>query len=277
MRISLTGHEGRLGTALQAQLSGHTLQLLAGDIRDAGHMLAQISDFCPDVVIHAAALTNVDHCARNPQEAVTVNGVGTQNIAEAARQAGAMLVAVSTNEVFAGRATQPYQEYDARDPVNPYGYSKYVGEQVVERFAADYMIVRTAWLYGPPGRNFVQAIIERAQGGQPLRVVTDEIGSPTYAADLAQAIAQLIEVGRPGVYHLTNEGACSRYDFARAIVETIGLKELHIEPITSDQWERASTPPPYSPLANVFGAALGVTLRPWREALADYISTLEGG
>ncbi len=279
MRIFITGHKGQLGRELQAQLGDH---VLAGgdrpewDMTDATQVEAALREFQPEVVIHTAALTDVDYCAEHPDEALRVNGVGTYNVALACREVGALLVAISTNEVFDGQATRPYQEYDARRPINPYGYSKYVAEQVVERFAPRYMIVRTAWLYAPGGVNFVHKILARARAGGPLRVVTDEVGSPTYVRDLAGALVQLVMLRKPGVYHLTNAGSCSRYEFACEIVRLAGL-DVPVEPITSAAFQRASTPPPYAPLQNVFAAALGVTLRPWQEALAEYIAQYERG
>ncbi len=279
VRIFITGHRGQLGRALWDEL-GSRHELVGGDLSDwdmtdRAQAAALIAHARPDVVIHAAALTNVEYCAEHPAEAVRANGIGTYNVALACREAGARLIAISTNEVFDGQASQPYQEYDLRRPINPYGYSKYVAEQVVERYVPHYAIVRTAWLYAPGGVNFIHKILARARSGQPLRVVTDEVGSPTYAPDLAAAVGQLAELGTPGVFHLTNAGACSRYEFACEIVRQVGL-DVPVEPITSDAFQRASTPPPYAPLDNVFGAALGVTLRPWQEALAEYLAGQEG-
>lgn len=274
MRIFITGQRGQLGKALTARLAGHTLaggDLPDWDMTNATQVLDTLRDFQPDVVIHAAALTAVDYCAEHPDEAVRVNGVGTYNVALACRQIGARLMAISTNEVFDGQAARPYQEYDLRRPINPYGYSKFVAEQVVERFAPSYQIVRTAWLYAAGGTNFIHKIIARARSGEPLRVVTDEVGSPTYVVDLADGLARLAEMDRPGIYHLTNAGACSRYEFACEILRLAGLGNVPIEPIRLADFSRPSTPPPYAPLANVFAAAAGVTLRPWQEALADYI------
>lgn len=274
MRVFITGHKGQLGRALQGRLSAHTLEggdLPEWDMTAAGAVLDSISRFVPDVVIHAAALTAVDYCAEHPATAVQVNGIGTYNVALACRKIDALMVSISTNEVFDGCAARPYQEYDRRNPINPYGYSKYVAEQVVERFAPRYMIVRTSWLYAPGGTNFIHKIIARARSGQPLRVVTDEVGSPTNVGDLADGIARLIETDRPGIYHLTNTGACSRFEFAQAILRLASI-DVPIEPITSDTFQRASTPPPYAPLENVFAAAAGVVMRPWEDALAEYIT-----
>jgi dTDP-4-dehydrorhamnose reductase len=185
-----------------------------------------------------------------------------------------MMVAVSTNEVFDGTNGTPYQEYDVRQPANPYGYSKFVAEQVVDRFAPEYMIVRTSWLFAAGGTNFIHKIIERARSGGELKVVTDEVGSPTYASDLAQAIAQLVTLKRPGIYHLTNSGHCSRYEFAAEILKLAGL-DAPVTPIRIQDFTRPSTPPPFAPLANVFAAAAGVTLRPWQDALRDYVEQFE--
>jgi dTDP-4-dehydrorhamnose reductase len=274
VRIFITGLDGQFGTALQGALADHEVDgasIPAWDVTDLRHVVDRFSAFRPDVVIHTAALTDVDYCARNPQEALRINGVGTYNVAMGCRAVDAWLVAISTNEVFDGCATRPYQEYDLRNPINPYGYSKFVAEQVVERYVPRYMIVRTAWLLAPGGKNFAHKILARARSGEPLRVVTDEVGSPTYAPDLAEAIARLIVIERPGVYHLTNAGECSRYDFARMILRLTSLGNVPIEPIQLADFERPSTPPPYTPLANVFAAAAGVTLRPWEEALAAYL------
>lgn len=277
MRVFVTGINGQLGRALSGALSEHSVaggDLPDWDMTDAAQVEATLGDFGPDLILHAAALTNVDYCAKNPGEAVRINGGGTYNVALAARRLGAKLVAISSNEVFPGDADRPYQEYDARRAINPYGYSKLAAERVVERIAPEYMIVRTAWLFGPGGVNFIHKILERARSGQPLKVVTDEVASPSYVADLTEAIVKLIDTDRPGIYHMTNAGACSRFDFAQAIIEAAGL-DAPVEPITSDAFERASTPPPYAPLDNVFGALAGVELRPWQEAVAAYIRDYE--
>lgn len=279
MRIFITGHKGQLGKVLRARLvaEGHTI--LGGDLPEwemtrADQVLESLRVFSPEIVIHAAALTDVDYCAGHPKEAVRVNGVGTYNVALACRELGALLVAISTNEVFDGSATRPYQEYDQRHPISPYGYSKFVAEQVVERFAPHYMIVRTSWLYASGGVNFIHKIIARARGAERLRVVTDEVSTPTNVVDLAAALMELIHTGRPGIYHLVNAGECSRYEFAREIVRLIGLN-VPIEPIHLADFVRPSAPPPYAPLANVFGAAAGVELRPWQDALAEFIAQFE--
>jgi dTDP-4-dehydrorhamnose reductase len=279
VRIFITGHKGQLGRILRANLvaEGHTI--LGGDLPEwemthADQVLESLRVFSPEIVIHAAALTDVDYCAGHTKEAVQVNGVGTYNVALACRELDALMVAISSNEVFSGSASRPYQEYDLRNPINPYGYSKFVAEQVVERFVPHYMIVRTSWLYASGGVNFIHKIIARARSGGHLRVVTDEVSTPTSVVDLAAALMQLIKTGRPGIYHLVNAGECSRYEFAREILRLSGL-DVPIEPIRLADFVRPSSPPPYAPLANVFGVAAGVELRPWQDALAEFVAQYE--
>ncbi len=275
MRIFITGHRGQLGHSLQIHLKDHTLgfgDLPDWDMTNLEMVQDALHEFQPDVVIHAAALTKVDYCAKHPVEAVRVNGVGTYNIAVTCAELHALCVAISSNEVFDGAGDQPYQEYDQRRPINPYGYSKYVAEQVVERYAGRYQVVRTSWLYAAGGTNFIHKVISRAREGGQLRIVTDEVSTPTYVDDLAVAIGQLIETGLPGIYHMVNEGYCSRYEFGQKALAFAGL-DVPIEPITSDAFVRPSNPPLFAPLLNVFGAAAGVTMCPWEDALKKYIQT----
>jgi dTDP-4-dehydrorhamnose reductase len=283
MRIFITGCKGQLGRALYAVLAKHTLagcDLPELDIADRSAIGAAIADFGPDVVIHSAAWTDVDGCARDPERAYRVNALGTQNVALACAACGAAMAYVSTNEIFDGTATEPYREWDPPHPVNPYARSKAAGEWFVRHLLTRFYIARTAWLYAPGGRNFPHRIVQladdastgSAQGGA-LRVVTDEVGNPTYAPDLATAIAALVHTDAYGVYHLTNAGYCSRYDFAREILRISGREHVPIEPITLDDFERASTPPRFAPLANTAAAGLGIQLRPWQEALEEFLKS----
>jgi dTDP-4-dehydrorhamnose reductase len=181
------------------------------------------------------------------------------------------MVAVSTNEVFDGTATGPYQESAPANPINPYGSSKRTGEQMAVRYIADKLyIVRTAWVYSPGGNNFPAKIIAAADKHGELRVVTDEIGNPTYAPDLAAAIVELIQTRTYGIYHFTNAGYCSRYDFAKEILRQSDREGIPVHPITLTDYPRSSTVPPFAPLANINGAELGIELRPWQEALQAY-------
>lgn len=276
MRIIITGHKGQLGRALWRILeSDHDLlgiDLPEHDITDATATAQTVMAFQPDIVLHAAALTDVDLCAREPELALRVNGLGTHNLALACLKANAVLLTVSTNEVFDGGKGAPYYEYELPNPVNAYARSKLAAEVYTRLHLRRFYIVRTAWLYAPGGNNFPAKIVAAADKHGRLRVVADEISNPTYAPDLAEAIAKLIQTEHYGIYHLTNSGICSRYDYARAVLELAHRGDVPIEPITSDQWPRASTPPLHCALHNFAGAARGITLRPWREALTEYFA-----
>ncbi len=273
MRILITGANGQLGVALQQALGDHQLTLIdlpAVDITDREALAAVFAAAGPELVVHCAAYTDVDGCARNPELAYRVNATGTQNVALACQSAGAALVHISTNEVFAGDEPGGYEEWMPLAPRNPYGRSKAAAEAHVRALLGRAYIVRTAWLYAPGGRNFIHAILRRARETGTVRVVTDEVGNPTYAPDLAAAIAQLIATGQYGTYHFVNSGACSRWAFANEILRQAGVAATNV-PILSSAYPRASTPPPFAALHNRAGAALGITLRRWPEALADYL------
>jgi dTDP-4-dehydrorhamnose reductase len=213
----------------------------------------------------------VDGCARDPERAIAINGLGAGSVARAAAEVGAPIVYVSSNEVFSGDAARPYREYDRAAPINPYGESKWVGEQAVREANPHAFIVRTAWLFAHGGRNFIQAILGAAEAGKPLRVVTDEVANPTYTDDLADAIVRLTATGRPGTYHLVNEGACSRLAFARYALDRAGFAETPIAPIAAREWPRPSTPPAYAALANLAARALDITMRPWQHAVDVFL------
>lgn len=274
MKILITGHKGQLGTALQPALHDHDvhgIDLPEVDIADRAALFAAVSAASPDLIIHCAAYTNVDGCARDPALAYRVNGLGTQNVALACLETGAAMLHISSNEVFAGDRPAGYEEWMPLNPVNPYGRSKAAAEFHVRSLLSRAYIVRPAWLYAPGGRNFIHAILNRARDTGRLRVVVDEVGNPTSAADLAAAIAQLITTQQYGTYHFVNAGACSRWEFANEIVRQAGLSGVTNTPILSTAFKRPSTPPPYAALHNIAGAAIGITLRPWQEALADYL------
>ncbi|NJN65846.1 MAG: dTDP-4-dehydrorhamnose reductase [Chloroflexaceae bacterium] len=278
MRIALTGANGQLGQALWDCLSPpHTMVPLNQDPFDLGRpdAVEQVAATGADLVIHTAAFTHVDGCARDPDLAYRINGLGTRYVALACQQLDVPMVYISTNEVFSGTATTPYREYDPTGPINAYGHSKWAGEQAVRELLHRFYLVRIAWLFGGE-RSFVRTVLrllhDPPAGG--LRMVTDEVGSPTYAPDVAGAIARLIEQPFYGTYHLVNAGECSRYAFAQEIASLSGHCQVPIHPIRLADYQRDSTPPAYSPLANIAGAALGVVLRPWQEALAEYLASL---
>jgi dTDP-4-dehydrorhamnose reductase len=275
MRIVITGHKGQLGTALQKVLAPENLiglDLPEHDITDPTSIVDAIVESRPDVVIHGAAMTDVDGCERDPELAFRVNALGSQNVALACGQCGATMVHVSTNDVFDGRLGRPYYEWDVPTPGSVYAQSKAAAEFYVRTLLNRFYIVRTAWLYARGGSNFVTKIMAAADKFGALKVVTDEVSTPTYAPDLAQAIAQLIRTGHYGVFHFTNSGICSRYDWARKILELSGRGHVPVEPIQSDHWQRTAPVPLYAPILNFTGAALGISLRPWPEALQEYFA-----
>ncbi|MCU0498167.1 MAG: dTDP-4-dehydrorhamnose reductase [Anaerolineae bacterium] len=276
MKILIIGAGGRLGSSLHTYLPDAIgLDIADCDITDFNAVRACVHQYQPNLVIQTAAWTDVDGCAREPEKAIAINGFGTQHIALATAAIGAAHLYVSTNEVFDGRARRPYYEYDQTNPINAYGYSKVVGERALMSLNPRHYIVRTAWLFAHGGKNFIQTILNAAAAGKTLRVVTDEIANPTYNEDLALIITQLITTERYGLYHFTNHGTCSRYAFARYALDRAGHTETPITPISRQEWQRPSTPPAYSSLANLAGNQIGLTLRPWREAV-DAFLTKEG-
>lgn len=285
MKILVTGAAGRLGGKLLTTLSerGHEVSgadivgdnVLRVDIGDFEATRALVADVKPDVVIHPAAWTDVDGCAKDPEKAIAINGFGTQHVALAAANVGAAVMYVSSNEVFDGTGSRPYREYDVTNPINPYGYSKWVGERALVNINPRHYIVRTSWLFAHGGKNFIQAVLNNSAAGKQLRIVTDEVANPTYNDDLAAAIGRLVETERYGTYHLVNEGGCSRWEFARYFLDRLGQADVPIEKIVLADWPRASVPPNYASLANMAGKHMGITLRPWQEAVDDFL-TKEG-
>jgi dTDP-4-dehydrorhamnose reductase len=275
VRVVVTGGNGQLGQSLEAacRRAGAAFDFVCvdqpqWDITDPSQV-EPLTDLKPAFVIHCAAMTDVDGCARDPDLAFKVNAFGTQNVALACRRAGAAMVYVSTNEVFAGNASQPYREFDATGAVNAYGASKLAGEIVASRLLQELYIVRVAWLYSAGDNNFVSKILARAHRFGQLKVVVDEVANPTFAPDAAAAMLQLVETGHFGIYHLVNEGHCSRFEFAQEILRLGGRADVPVEPISSREFQRASTPPAFSALRNTMGAALGIQLRPWQAALEE--------
>ena len=282
-KVLITGAGGLLGTptvkAFEARRETQVLALgrQALDITDASDVEARVCEFGPDLVVNCAAYTRVDDCESHEADASRVNGDGAGNVARSAAACGARLIHISTDYVFDGRSTVPYPEdHPTGDPsqLSAYGRSKLLGEQQVRRHHNRAIILRTAWLYGQDGPGFPQAILKRARAGDPLQVVTDQVGSPTYASDLARAICRLAEFDVAGCFHFTNAGRCTWLEFA---VELLRLAEVDmpVGPITSDQLRRPAKRPGFSVLDNRrFMAVTGESPRSWQEALSDYISSM---
>jgi len=271
MRIVITGSKGQLGTALQGVLREAELLLIdlpEDDIADCEAICERIAQFGPEVVIHAAAYTNVDGCEEHPELAYRANALGARNVAVACQACDAAMVYVSTDYVFDGSKDGPYWEFDEPSPLSEYARSKLAGERLVQSLLQRFYVVRTAWLYSKSGGNFVKTVLRLAAQHDELHFVTDEVGSPTYAPDLAQAIGKLILHPAYGIYHFTNAGTCSRYQWARRVLDLAGRSGYRLLPSTG--YQRLAKVPPQVEIRNFCGAALGITLRPWQEALEDY-------
>ncbi len=273
MRILLTGANGQLGYELQRVLSGADLILADQpdfELRDpaVGEKIAAQS---PEVVIHAGSSTDVDGCERDPDTAFQVNAQGTRRVAEGAVKAGARLVYISTDYVFDGKKDEPYTELDPVNPLNVYGKSKLKGEQGALAACPDALIVRTSWLYGSHGKNFVRTILQRAAAQPEVRVVEDQRGSPTNARHLAEVIAELARRDVRGVVHAGGAGACSWFEFARAILEE-ARSGCRVVPITTAESGRLAARPRYSVLSIARLHQYGLSLPPWRDGLKEFMA-----
>ncbi len=264
-----------LGTDLCARLAGAheliALDLPELDITDTCAVFDKISSERPEMVLHCAAYTDVDGCESGPNKAFRVNAFGAWNVASACQKSGAALLYVSTDFVFDGDKGEPYDEFDRPNPINAYGRSKFAGEEIVRSLVSRHFIVRTAWLFGARGKNFVRTMLTKAQSGGPLRVVADQVGCPTYTVDLAEAMANLVESPLYGTYHITNSGACSWAEFAAEIVRQAGLS-AEVIPISSAEWKSPARRPRNSRLRHLALEMQGRdSLRPWQEALGEFL------
>lgn len=271
-RYLVTGAGGMLGADLARALEGRDATLLARadlDVTDAAAVDAAVAGH--DVVINAAAYTKVDDAESHEDEATLINGTAAGILAEAAARHGARIVQVSTDYVFDGTATSPYPEDAPRNPVSAYGRSKAAGEELVERAHPEgHYIVRTAWLYGGGGPNFAKTMLRLAADRDTIGVVTDQVGQPTWTGDLAERIISLLDSDAPAaIYHGTNSGEGSWFDFARAVLATQGLDPERITPTDSSAFVRPAPRPAYSVLGHDRWPLAGLPpLRDWRDSLA---------
>jgi dTDP-4-dehydrorhamnose reductase len=286
-RVLITGGGGMLAKALIRALQerGHGPNALAReqlDITDPDAVKRAVDDYRPTLILNSAAYTKVDQCEQKRADAMAINANGAGLMAHAAAYARAKLVHYSTDFVFSGEGREPYRVGDETDPKSFYGFSKRAGEDLITKNPSrDYLIIRTAWLYGPGGPCFPQTMINAAKAGKPLRVVNDQIGSPTFTHDLAEATLNLIDANAHGVYHVTNSGQTSWFDFTRAILEEFNLT-ADLAPTTSAEWKKlhptAATRPAYSVLdTSKYEQTTGKTMRHWREALKAYHAAIGDG
>jgi dTDP-4-dehydrorhamnose reductase len=223
------------------------------------------------VIVHTAAFTDVEACEEKREEAFRINATGTGNVAKASGRAGSLLIYISTDYVFNGSKRSPYKEVDEPDPINYYGLTKLQGENRVRGLAARHLIVRTSWLFGPNGKNFVDTILGKASGVESLKVVDDQRGSPTYTGDLARGIKSLIEGELEGVVHLTNSGDATWFELARCATGLAGL-DVEIEPVQSAAYPTKARRPSYSVLASDVLERAGIEpLPPWEQGVKDHM------
>ena len=276
MRILIVGGDGQLGTRLNLLLKKkneiYSWDIEELDITKGQETINKINNLSPEVIINAAAYTEVDGCEENVDLAYKVNAFGVRNLAVAAKKCGAKLVHVSTDFIFSGDTESSYLEFDDPNPISVYGKSKLVGEQFVKNLCSQYFIVRTAWLYGDHGDNFVTTMLSLAQERAQLKIVDDQIGTPTYAKDLAQVIKKLIETDLFGTYHASNSGQASWYQFAEKIFEYSNT-EIEVKPITSEQFPQVAERPKFSVMQNYsLKQNLGYEMRNWEDGLKDYFN-----
>ena len=276
MRILIIGANGLLGTDLLDGWAGDEIVPATSrdaDIRDLVQVRRLIAGARPDWIILAAAYSDVDGSEKDLELAFAVNRDGTKNVAVEAEEAGAKLFYISTDYLFNGTSPHPYEPADPIHPLNVYGASKAAGEVAVRETSKNWVIARTSWLFGASRTCFPEKILSAADSQSELRVVDDQIGSPTYTRDLAMAIHKLMHVDARGILNVTNSGACSRFHFAREILRRAGRTTL-ISPITSADAARPARRPAYSVLSPAALAAYGITLRSWQEALEAYLAEL---
>jgi dTDP-4-dehydrorhamnose reductase len=272
----VTGAEGMLGSDLCSVL-GETYEVRGVDIADfdiadSDDVAMAVDRISPAVIVHAAAFTNVDACEDEREKALRVNTVGTENMARAASKAGSRLVYISTDYVFSGSKRKPYVETDTPAPINYYGLTKFNGEKLVRELASRHLVVRTSWLFGPNGKNFVDTIIEKAYGAGRLQVVDDQRGCPTYTCHLAAGLRAVIDKGLEGTVHLTNSGNASWYDLARYVVETAGI-DTEIDPVDTTAWPTRARRPAYTVLASEVLAGAGIEpLPPWEQGVRAHLA-----
>jgi len=275
LKILITGSKGQLGSELVDLLSKenevHGFGHKELDITDRNLVINTVSKIVPDIVIHCAAFVDADGCESNIKTAFDVNTIGSGNVTIASKKNKSTMVYISTDYVFDGKKTSPYLESDIPNPISIYGISKYAGELIVKNLLNNFFIVRTAWLFRKKGKNFVNTILRLAKDKKELRVVNDQVGSPTYISDLAKAISALISTNYYGIYHITNSGECSWYEFTKKILEYAKIKNVKVTPILTKELNRSAPRPKYSVLANFNLEKKKIyKMRSWELTLKDF-------
>lgn len=281
MKVLVTGARGALGTDLTCVFGAEHRVMSTNsddmDVRDRGAVSSTVTDCRPDLIVHLAALTDVDRCEREPEEAFRTNTIGTRNVALACQDVAVPMVYLSTISVFDGTKPEPYTEFDTPNPQSCYSQSKYQGERIVRSLLQKYYIVRAGWMFGGGEKDekFVGTILKLAQTQSKLKVVGDKFGSPTYTVDLAHGIMALITTGQYGIYHMVNTGRpASRYEVAQAILQYAGITDCELKPVSSAEFPLPAPRPRMEAGRNLAIELIGLPpVRPWQEALEEYIQT----
>ncbi len=281
MRVLVTGAKGQLGTDLMNELKkrgieGIGVDVEEMDITDEAACRRVISQSKADAVIHCAAYTAVDAAEDNEELCRRINARGTRNVAQACTEADAKLMYISTDYVFDGRGTRPWEPDDERHPLNVYGQTKYEGELAVEELVEKYFTVRIAWVFGVAGKNFIKTMLRLGRERGAVNVVDDQVGSPTYTYDLARLLVDMIQTDKYGRYHATNEGLCSWYEFAKEIFRQAGMDEVRVTPVSSSEFPAKAARPSNSRMSKEKLSENGFERLPtWQEALGRFLKEIE--
>lgn len=279
MRILVTGVKGQLGYDVMNELAkrehtGIGVDIEEMDITDAAKVEQVIKESEVEAVIHCAAYTAVDAAEDNAELCHKINAEGTENIAKVCKELDLKMIYISTDYVFNGEGTRPWEPDDEREPLNVYGQAKYEGELAVEKYLEKYYIVRIAWVFGVNGKNFIKTMLNLSETHDELSVVNDQIGSPTYTYDLAKLLVDMVETDKYGRYHATNEGLCTWYEFATEIFRQAG-KEITVHPVTSEQFPSKAKRPHNSRMSKDKLEANGFDRLPtWQDALNRYLKAI---
>lgn len=281
MRVLVTGVKGQLGHDVVDELEKRNIEAIGVDIdemdiTDADSVNKVITEAAPDAVIHCAAYTAVDAAEENVEICRKVNATGTQNIANVCKKLDCKMVYISTDYVFDGQGTRPWEPDDKQDPLNVYGQTKYEGELAVSTTISKFFIVRIAWVFGVNGKNFIKTMLNLGKTHDTLTVVNDQFGSPTYTYDLSRLLVDMILTEKYGFYHATNEGICSWYEFACEIFKVAGMNNVTVKPVTTAEYGAKAVRPFNSRMSKQKLTDNGFELLPtWQDALVRYVDELK--
>jgi dTDP-4-dehydrorhamnose reductase len=284
VRLLITGGLGLLGKEIEAVFRDRAEILVTDreewDVTDPAACRREVDGFRPDVVVHCAAWTAVDRAESEPEAARLLNVEGTRNVARACRDRGILMVTFGTDYIFDGTSRRPYREEDPANPLSVYGKTKWAAEQAVREEEGDHLLVRTQWLFGPGGKNFIRTILEKARRGESLRVVSDQVGCPTFSRDLAVAVRTLLGARARGTVHFSGEGETSWFGLARYVLVRCGLPVALLSPARTRDLPYPAPRPAYGVLCKEkYRAVTGVAPRPWENAVGEYLDMIhpEGG